>query len=529
MNRLLSQSLAVILALTLVTSGLAISDQKARSMPDLSPVQDARAGPTQDAITVGVALGQVASDFFDTGSGGINESAQKDQIRTDLYAAAAGQSAKAEVLNDSMRNYLEDTEQIAQMEAKNAYIRYLNNKSSNVATKAEARVKAKKAVTNYYAQKQKQIAKSWEAEVNQLEYIVSVTSNTSVDQDATHPVKRWSSGSYGDQDGWSSKTAYHLTQFDHTEPITLVNQETYQLDTLKWGHGNRKRALKPGKWQDIDDGYHNGSGVRSTRTGTYADTRVKPPTSLSGSSDVKLLEQKNYQSKWYKIEQQANDVKAGISTFVNGTYDNYQAGEINNSELVDPYLGAREYEPGESQTWSLRSLLSMGIEPPENASENIGNMKIVINGTEYQGLMMSDDQPKGGYAINKTYNTTNMDGPVFIVRDDGSQTDVGDKTEYRIVNATRPNGTSYGDGEKIKYPDTSYKTSNITEYKQVINELEKLRAQLEGYRKQGNDGGAALGGLLPSDIGDMEILVGIGLLIGFLLIAGRDDYDRPRN
>jgi hypothetical protein len=524
--RIITQTLAVVIAFSVVLTGVAISDEKARSMPDLSPVQDARAGPTQGAITVGVALGQVATDYFSTGTGGINESAQKDQIRTDLYAGAAGQSAKAEVLNDSMRNYLQDTEQIAQMEAKNAYIRYLNNKSSTVATKAEARVKAKKAVTNYYAKKQKQIAKSWEAEVNQLEYIVSVTSNTSVDQDATHPVKFWDSGTYtAFSNSWANDGSYQLKDFGHTETITLVNQETYNLDTVKFASGANGHALKPGKWRDAVDGYHNGSGVRSSRPSTYADTRVKPPTSLASSSDVKMLEQKNYQSKWYKIEQQANDVEADIDTFINGTYNDYQAGDINNSELVDPYLGAREYEPGESQTWGLRSLLSLGVEPPENASENIGNMTVVINGTEYQGLMMSDDQPKGGYAINKTYNTTNMEGPVFIVGENGSQTDVGDKTEYRIVNATRPNGTSYGDGEKIKYPDTSYKTSNITEYKQVMDELAELRAELEGYRKQSNnDGGAALGGLLPSglDIGNMELLIGGAVIFGLFLLAGRD-------
>ncbi len=527
MNRLLSQSLAVILALTLVTSGLAISDQKARTMPDVEPVGEAEGLAATSAVLIGVATGAAATGaYFEYVKDDINESAQQDQIHTDLYSQATGTAAKGEVLNDSMDNYLKDTESIALMEAKNSYIRYLNDKQADVATEAEARVAAKSAVADYYAKKQKTVIESWEAEVATAQYISETANNVSGMSRSTvgNQYIGGTSASSSGLTGWNSVgTEINLQDFGSSTSVTLVNGNSTTVDTVRveW-ENDRGNYVLPSRFAGKD-----GTNTNKTKINApFEYLEITPPQSLSGSSKVRLLEVKNYVDKWQKIDQQHGDVDAQIDQFVNGTYQNYQTGEINNSDLVDPYLGAREYEPDGSDTWGLRSLTSMGIEPPENTS-NYGGMQITTQpGVMHDGLLMNDGANISSFEVGKTYNLSKLGGTQFVATDDGPK-DISDKT-ITIRNVTRADGSEVDDGEKIKYTNIDYKTANITEYKNTLDELAETRAKLEAYRKNASSGGA-LAGLLPSDIGDMEILIGIGLLIGFMLIAGRDDYNPPRN
>jgi hypothetical protein len=113
--------------------------------------------------------------------------------------------------------------------------------------------------------------------------------------------------------------------------------------------------------------------------------------------------------KWGKIEQQNAAVQDEVTDFVNGSYSAVQAGEISGSDLVDPYLGVRNYDPTEDgETWSIRALTSLGLTPPSNVSD-IGEMYVEADGTNLSGVLMSDGVPANNGTIELNRNIVNTD------------------------------------------------------------------------------------------------------------------------
>jgi len=88
--------------------------------------------------------------------------------------------------------------------------------------------------------------------------------------------------------------------------------------------------------------------------GNY-DMNVEPPTTMNEST-LYLHGASSSPDKaeaWNTIKSQRQTVHGDMDTLVNNTYTEYQNGEINNSDLVDPYVLSSEFSPGsEYQGWA---------------------------------------------------------------------------------------------------------------------------------------------------------------------------------
>jgi hypothetical protein len=212
-----------------------------------------------------------------------------------------------------------------------------------------------------------------------------------------------------------------------------------------------------------------------------------------------------------------------MDVFINNTFDQYQAGELNSSDLVDPYLGAREYSPNASfNEWALRSLLAAGYDGPENLS-NIGEMDVTNHetGARYTGILMSDGQPEAGFVLGENYDAGNVSGSQFVVTENNTHELTG---LFTVNSATDAEGKEIQ--ENITYKNITYETANTTEYAVLQQRLQNLTAQINARQQTlRNSGGGGLFdgfGFSLGGVGGMGLPVVLLAAAAAVLVLGRD-------
>ena len=426
------------------------------------------------------------------------------QTKVDIYADAQNAHTNADLLLTAHENHLQDSQSVALMIGKNAYIRAMNNGSSQAA----AETAAKQAVADYYTVKQIEILTAWESHVEQTEYMADAAENESgVSRSfALVPV-----GTSTSPYGWSFSPNSAKIR-DGTATISLANGSTRTAT----------RFEVKGDWT-TDSGYNNDYpmhfGIEETHHDFNGDKgdyefegwAVQPPN--DNYDQFHHFPAKRYQNALDETRTQNDDVQSQMETLVNQTYSEYQAGMINNSDLVDPYLMQREYAPnGSFQAWAASTLTTMGVNSPE-ALDSMGHFNVTTPNASYRGMLMSETNPaSGSFAINGTYNASNITGQQYVV----TASDTVELTGEFTISDIRD--TSGEQVQNVTIEDRDYSTVNLTEYRNVLESLREERAQIEA-REQNirNDGGGFVIGE-NSSLG--LIVLGAG---GLLLLYGRSN------
>ena len=504
MRRALRQPLAVVFAVLVVSAGalgsVVLVDDDVRTLDDASDqfIQkgDALAGVVAVGV-VGLAVG--AAVYSQYASDTNTEDLQKaDALETKkaIYDQASIQKENNDLVQTAYGNYLNDTQSIALMEGKNAYIRALENGS----TESVARNRATEAVADYYAVKQQNLAASWNVTATVWNSSRTTAANTTdvgagfVTFSTNNGLGEWGSKSQDDGVIYEGMQTADLQLVNATSE-TVLAPEFWMRDS---GNSNTELAHPQNQPSHNPHG-----GDRDVKT-----LAVRAPT--SNYETLTLVEFQSVISQWDRIETQNTEVQGKLDAFVNNTYDSYQQGEINTSDLVDPYLGAREYSPETSDTWNLRTLASMGLNSPQNLS-SIGVMNITTDGQTYSGVLMTDESPAGGFVVNQTYNTTQLNGSQFIAELDGGTLEL--EGTFTITSAETTEGEAYADGESIEYRDVSYETANTEEFQALQQQLDELTAEINARQQNLRNSGGV--GWLP-DFGG----VGLGTAAPVLVLAG---------
>ncbi len=431
-------------------------------------------------IALGAVIGAVAHDRLSSGDVNTTALQKADALETKkaIYDQAALQKQNNENILTAYGNYLNDTESIALMEGKSAYIRALENGSAE----AIARNAATEAVADYYATKQQNIIAAWNTSALLLKSSIHTAENTSgVSSNFVYAHMDSTDGA-----GYSGPTDANAT-LQHT----LVNSSTRSVESIVHDHGN-------GFTFHATFAKKSGSEHESFDVGDYY---VKPPN--DNYAELVVTNPDTFNSRWTAIEAQNDEVQVQLDSFINNTYSQYQQGEINTSDLVDPYLGAREYSPETSNTWTLRTLTSVGVAPPENLS-SVGRMNVTAGSQTYSGVLMSDGVPanSSGFTVGETYNASNITGAQFVALDDGGSHKLTGEFTLSSVDGRAA-------GETLEYRTINYQTADTQEFKALQEKLDKLTAEINAKQQQERNAGG--GGLLP-DFGQGGAIPGAVLL-----------------
>jgi hypothetical protein len=453
------------------------------------------------------------------GTRGVNTTqTDANQTKLDIYQSAQNAKSNFEVYNASISNYLEDTLSIALMEGKNAYIRALNNQSSEAA----ATTAAKEQQDEYYSVKEYNGINRWKNQISNLKYLRNKSRQEIGVSD------RYVSVTYEDIQDDSPGTAEYnsidktnITGFGETT-VTLQNGTTVQAPTLQI----QATDLQKSNSHTYEIGPTDGPVYNATNHGpdegvpdvdvSIARIGVAPPT--DEYDRVNFINFEDYGTMFDRIDRQNTDAHNEVENFVNNTYDQYIAGEINNSDLVDPYLAKREYSPGGSfQSWATTSLTLMGANSPENIDE-VGTFEIVTGSASYEGMLLSDENPATGkFATGNTYDPSAIGGEQMLVTDSRM---LELTRNFTVANITDAQGEQV---RNVTVREIDYQTANTTEYSEVMEELAEIRTEIEAReQRRGGGGGGLFGGWggAKAALGGsaLGIVVGAGAVI--LILVG---------
>jgi len=417
------------------------------------------------------------------------------QTKLDIYQSAQNSKAQADNYQTTLDNYLSDTKTQARIIGKNAYIRSLNNGSSKAAAKTEA----KTAVRDYYAVKQSNLVTQWNTQANNILYLRSVAEGESgiADDYVRMQQQDLSEGGY--------TINMHLTG-DRTTTLTLVNGSTVQ---------NREYLAV----DKSDDGsITNRQDVTFNLTTGDRPDGAAPHGMMVLSHDgqaskIQAQDFSAYKTQWDAIKSQSSTVVADMDTLAENTYSAYQNGEINNSDLVDPYVLASQQSAGDDfQGWTAAQLTLLGTNSPDNFDQ-IGSFNVTTgDGTQYEGVLFSQENPASGQFENgTTYNTSNIGGTQYVVTSDRIVELDG---EFTIDSISTQDGQTV---QNVTIQKTTYETSNVTELKQQYEDLAYKRAQIEAREKalrQSAGGGFLGGGSVPPVVA----LAVIGTLLAIVVL-----------
>jgi len=428
--------------------------------------------------------------------------ADAQQIKQDIYQQALDQQATAEIDHSNLDNRLQETKTQARIAGQNAYIRALNNGS----TEPAARMAAKQAVADYYSVIQVNYAKAWELHLLELQYLQSVADNeTGVSSNfvAAKLTQPEGVGGSMDQNYLKSYTGKSTTE-------TLANgtsMSVMAMDMYNTKAGSSPVGITRGKsiygesgWgSDYTDVMLNGVRVNGTAT----------------QDELLALSLDAYANRWQDIETQNQQVQSDMDVLVNNTYDAYQAGEINNSDLVDPYLMDQEMSPGENyQGWAASKLTMLGANSPETM-DSLGQFQISSENDDYTGILMSQTNPESGqFAVNQTYDPANISGTQYVVTD---------SEIYELTTPFEITRIETTDGEarqNVTIEKTTYETAdvNTTQLTKLYENLAYERAQWEAREQDlgGGGGGGFLGG---GSIDQTVALLALAALAGAALLG----------
>jgi hypothetical protein len=409
------------------------------------------------------------------------------QTALDLYANLNTQATAAENYNTTVRNYLQDTQSIALLEGKNAYIRALNNGSSKTA----AETAAVSAVNDYYTSQQLELINRYNQTAANLKYAIQTAKNES--GLTPNDVVRITVDSNADSDVPGG--------LSFTETATLINGSSKDYTRISTYYGSF--ALNGNHGADHD----------------YIITTEAPTSDYSDKKYVHL--NKTFHKNYVEMESQASSVRTEMKTFVENTYTDYQQGELNNSELIDPYLAQREYGPAAGQNfsaWAATSLTLLGANSPETL-ESTGSFTVsdgTENGTEYVGLLLSDENPaSGGFSAGTTYDAAQLNGTQYVVTDQEVHELTGSFTVSEITNA---NGNTV---QNVTYKNVTYQSTNTSQFGETLNQIAQTQAELDARLAALNTvaGGGTGGGSGAADY-VADLLNSVGAPVNPLTRAG---------
>jgi hypothetical protein len=435
-------------------------------------------------------------------------SVDADQAELEIYKSAAAQKDASESIHTMLKNRLQDTETVALTKAKNGYIRSLNEGGSQTAAEAAA----VDNVTDFYSVMEYNLVQRWNAQVANTQYLLNAMDNESAISDS------YINASKEDfYDGKTSDIGSIKIEGTSTRTVTLQNGTNVEAKTLllnvtgynsynvnEIGPMDDKRiAASEGYIDGQDSGY-----TYASRNATASNLWVQPPESNYGAENFFTMEKFYY--RFNEIDTQTQAATNQAETLVTQTYDEYQQGEINNSDLIDPYVLQNEFSPGDGfEAWTASTLALLGTNQPTNLSST-GYMNVTLeDGTQLRGVIQSAENPASGqFEVNTTYNPDNIGGTQWITTEDSVREL---QQNFTISNISTNDGERRQNFTIVK---KTYATESSDDLSKLYNELSLLREQLEvreDWLRGASAGGAILDGMSNTELGIVvTIIIGIG-------------------
>lgn len=416
--------------------------------------------------------------------------ADKLETQTEVYAHAKSIGQDSELFTTTVNNQAGDgMRTIAWSKGKLAVIESMNNaESQSMATDA-----GKNATQEYYAVTEKNVVTSWNKQVETMDYINGVWLN--------HGELSSSPFQHGDG-SWNYRGTQNAT-------YTLVNGTEVDVKLVKMGDGSQYNAIGPFKASRLSgETYYN----HAPNTG---DVRMDNPDGDDNTTSI--LSSDSYAEGLTSIEDGNSQMESNIEMYTNNTYDEYSAGDINTSQMMDPTTLSQEMSTQYNSTgyyaYAGADLAVLGTDGDLNKSMSIETS----SGKTLNGTLFTDWQPSstdGSYETG-TWYTPPDDQMVYVATNDGL---VLVQEDFRI-NSMRNTQTDE-EVNSTSLQEYNRQTADVTLTQEQLDKLLNLRQkydEMEQDAATGGDGGLGLG----SDLNSTHA-IGLLAIVALLAVVMRD-------
>jgi len=543
-HRAFTVLLAALLVGSLVAPIAASSPAAAQSSSDGGYIDGSFDGTCESKLRFAFPISCPNAAFAEPDVDQSSTSATEIDIHTGMQGVYEGQKQIDSVYSD----YLQDTETLASLEARNAIADAYENNSTAI----EAQAAGQEAINEYYAHHQIQLLEIASADSQQLAYYANITLNNDNISDQYlspgRPENNSNSGVYN---------SGHYLGDTVTSDYTLLNGSTHSHKAPRFEFSSDSTWDPPiENYQDTSnlslDRYNSTlEGWQYTHYHETSDSRIDLNYTFPGTAivmnqpDAELYSQTVYDYRMTAqllndLEEQAQTVQDNYNgSAAEDLYAAMDSGEITPSD-VRGAEGMVRYMSGESNSTeqrfnlALRSTLNLAstdvgntmvvnfdgeTERTRHVNKTSGNVSFTYSGSvneTYEGLLFSSETPSGGFETGTTYNASDFNGSIEMVVDGGNSTVPFYQGEFTIEEIYDSEGNAV---ENVTWEDPKYDSYNSDEFIAALQNASEQRSQI--VIQTSDDGGS--GGVTIGDLfgGNPAIgLVVVGAIVA-LFLAGK--------
>ncbi|WP_124194353.1 hypothetical protein [Natrarchaeobius chitinivorans] len=460
----------------------------------------------------------------------IDDSQSTDKIEADIWLNARQTGESWESTEVLLGNYMEDTPTIASLEARDA-IATSWEEGDDV---DEADIAAKEAINDYYSQLQIQVIEEASAHQHELAYQQNQSRETDdVNGDMVHPA-----GSLGYYDGTLKEFYYTHESGNATYDLRNGTVHEYEMPVMYGYIDERDNSYSDDiTWTPELGGNYDSPSFEIVHTSNSVEWNGKTVTLNQPEYNLESRVMYDLSDPDDKLDELHDQAQVAVENydeqFVDDLYTALDEGEID-PEDVRGAEGTVRYMSGDSDVTEERFQIALssvlGLEHTEfdstmvvsydgytdieyewneSAETREANYSSHVSET-YNGLLFAGDVPEGGFEVNESYHTDDLDGTLMMVTENESvYFEHGEFTIDALYD-------SAGDPvQNVTWDRPSYDTYNSSEYVELIDEIQELHDELED-RDDGGDGVT-----LPG-VGDIEDALGeySGVMVGLVIVVG---------
>lgn len=525
------------LALVVVAVVLVVSMAMSGYVPGEGPIEEAAAVhncTNTDALVYGFSFGYVNEDKCTNNHVGdaVEEvrNAESNQSKVDLYSAAKGQRANDQNFDAVYGNYLNDSESVAWMKAEKA----IAEAHENGDTKSQAKTAAREAISDYYAVKQINLIESWNTTLTGYEYLHERSMQEDFSQDdfgtawRPHSAERHFIDFTGNL--YSSQYGGCNPETITTRSASLVNGSSHNTLSIKFRYESEHTwwiiyspNAPDGSTYYGDDGWKKSGDqfyCSQTRETYFDELMIDAPN--SNYDDAIYYDFGTSLERWRSIEQKNDELQSESDAFVDAIWQDLEDGKINSSDVISRNTQMFEYgtaaASGNGSYYDvIGATAAMGVDTPK--LEGTGTMTVTDGGgTTHEGMLFGEP-PNGSWTVGKTYDPSNISGPVIMATTSGEEHELS--RPFTIDSATDKEGNERSVVETQRY---NYQTSNTSDLNEKYDRLLGLSGELQERSESvdsnnGGGGGGSSGGSLPSWLTATYFGIPLWAIAAVLLVA----------
>jgi len=416
-----------------------------------------------------------------------DDEAYEESEQQEVYAGIEESGLDMMANNDSVltavQNTLANSVEIAYSDARYEMIEAMNLGNSE----SEVRDRGESEVNEFFAVQQENILNHFDLQINRFDRMFNSVEEAGLENSSGELVLYPYNSTFDDGDGsrfGSDWTGLKTLDYD------LVNGENYTYSGF-----------------DIGGTYDISSDEVSLR--------LDP---LESGSTTTILDFVPFADIMERIEDLHSDTIDEVNEFVDGTFEDYESGDISLSGVVRGSDLVRMSSDEEENPVAGADLAMMGLEANTDSQMTI---ELLDRGETVDGSVYMQNSPDDGLEVGRTYSAGDFDGIVYIAyqTSDGSET-AEIQGDFAVMDAIDADGESL---DSVEYSDrtgqerTTFDSEELNAELKELNDLQiELREQQQRIAEQGG-GGLDFG---FDGIGNTGLLVGGAAVVLALLGSG---------